>query len=406
MSFKGASRGIKFAVVEGGTATLHVVTIGNDTGTVANAKAADCVGADSCDVTLAFTTITTPHCTPPATHTANTTKLGLFVDYATDEGYVGDDAGKVYHITGVFNGTPTVDFCSAVIGGGAAIGEVIHVNVGGTDYVYLLSAGKTLMRMAVNAARTGFNGNTTLLTSGAANEANDFLFDSDDNSIYLWTGRDTTAGTNHAALLQISSQTTPMVAVANLNLGPLTTVPYFLGTFDNTFNTLGPTGAGATGYTCVNPNGAAGTTAFGSFQFTSAGIISGFTAMGKNVTANSATPNTGNSCTDLVEDYDSTAAVDQLFISVGNGTNTNGNKTSRYDITTPLILNTDPSDASSLVAIGGASGTVIDNEPSGLGNQTQNIYFGDTAQPTTNRCGQTAGANNYCAVKLQQSLLN
>lgn len=406
MSFKGASRGNKFAVVEGANATLHFVTIGTDAGTTTAAVAADCVGTDSCDVPLAFTTITTAHCTPPATHSASTL-LGLYVDYATDEGYIGDDAGRIYHITGVFNGTPTVDFCSGSIGGGAAIGEVIHINIAGTDYVYAISGGKGLIRMQVNATRTGFTGNTSLNTSGAANEVVDYLYDSDDNSIYLWTGRDTSAGTNHAALLQISAQTTPMVVVANLNLGPLTTVPYFMGAFDNNFWTNGPTSPNATGYTCVAPNGATGTTALASFQFTTGGVISGLTAMNKNLSMNPAAPNTGNSCTSLTADFDSTAGVDQLFVSAGNGTNTNNNKTSRYDITTPLVSNSVVPTVSSTVAIGGTSGVVIDNAISGLGNQTMNIYFADTAQPTTNRCGQNSvGQNNYCAVKLQQTSLN
>ncbi len=71
-------------------ATLRVLTLGASTGTVT--APTDVTSATLASVTLSSTV----------------QNSSIFVDYKNDIGWVGDDAGNLYKITGIFNGTPTL----------------------------------------------------------------------------------------------------------------------------------------------------------------------------------------------------------------------------------------------------------------------------------------------------------
>jgi len=129
--------------------------------------------------------------------------------------------------------------------------------------------------------------------------------------------------------------------------------------------------------------------------------------MTANTTINPASGTiTGNQVTNILEAYDSTAAADMLFVGTGNGTATNANKVSNFDITTPLTANgTGPTVGVTNIS-GGTSAMVLDWEDSGLGNQTQNIYFGNLATPNPTKCGGTSPNFDSCIIKLQDAGLN
>jgi hypothetical protein len=400
ISYKGTSKGLKLAFIEGANAKLHIVTLGSG-GTVAAPIQPDGVGTHGSEVVLDYTNTATAHCAAGTVHTANTTS-GVYVDFSTDDGYVADDGGRVYHITGIFNGTPTMDFCGS-FNGGAPIGTVFQVNVGGTDFVHFISNGRLLFRTAVNATRTGFTGTTNLALGTTANTQGDILYDSSVDVIYGWNNHGTTT---NAQLKQVSAQTTPMAVIGSVNLGPASALQLNNGEFDNTFWTLGAGASGATGYTCIYPNGAGNVPGLASYQFNASGIITGLTAMNDNVNIDNGTSNgNGNGCQISFESFDNTTGVDQLFVSTGDGVGTLNNKMTRWDISSPLILNSATPTNSVTNNTGGTSNSVLDFTDS-ASNQTNNIYFGIAARPSTARCGGTPPLANYCVVKLTQGALN
>ena len=404
-SFEGATKGTTFAILERANAKVHIVTVGTG-GTAAAAKAPT-------ETVIDYTNAAVTHCAAGTVHTAM--HSNVWVDYSTDEGYVGDDAGRLYHISGIFNGARVVDFCTT-INGPAYIAFPEHLYVGGIDYVMFISNGRRLYVTQVNTARTGFtNSQDVMLSSIVGGITDDIIIDSDDNRGYVWTNHDATGA--NAALYQIQlldSVGDPPTISAELNLGPVETTStgttnglYVIGDFDHTFYMSGAGAANATGYTEVYPTGITGAPALASFQFDSTGVITGFTTMTANTTINPASGTiTGNQVTNILEAYDSTAAADMLFVGTGNGTATNANKVSNFDITTPLTANgTGPTVGVTNIS-GGTSAMVLDWEDSGLGNQTQNIYFGNLATPNPTKCGGTSPNFDSCIIKLQDAGLN
>lgn len=403
-SFEGASKGTKIAILERQTALLHIVTLtagGTLTAPIAPTE-----------VTIDYTNIANSHCAAGTVHTAN--HSDVYVDYGSDEAYIGDDAGRLYHITGVFNGTQTMDFCTT-LNNGAYIQMPIHINIGGTDYVWVMTNGRRLYRTQVNATRTGFGSTTsTIFSSIVGGFASNQIYDINGTDVvaYGWTNHNI-AGTQ-ASLYQIDGLATPMVALAELKIGVAVTPSagtfnglYQTGYFDNNFFTSGAGGANATGYTCINTNGSTGSPSLASFQFNGSGVITGFTTMTGDTNINvSAATSIGNICTDVVTVFDPIAGVDQLFVGTGNGKTTNTNKLSRFDITSPLTSNSTTPTANAQGVEGGTSAMVIDYTDSGLGGQTQNIYFTNLAAPAATHCGGVSPNFNSCAVKLQQAGLN
>lgn len=402
IAYAGTNKGLKLALVEGANATLHIITLGSG-GTVGAPIKPDGVGTHGSEVTFDYTNITNTHCAATTVHTANNFS-GVYVDFSRDEAYTADDGGKVYHFTGVFNGTPALDWCTGAVNGGNPISSLFQVNVGGTDFIYFVSNQRLLFRTQVNAARTGVTGTINIATSFAAGSTGDIMYDSDTNDVYVWTSRDN--GGTHAGVYQISGQTTPMTIKGEVQLGTNFAGTMNFGEFDNTFWTLGPTATGATGYSCAYPSGLTAPPTLVSYQFDAAGTLLGTTLMTGNTNINPGTLATGNICTIGFESFDSTTGTDQLFTSVGNGTTGNNNKLSRFDITTPLSSNATLPTASVTNNPGGTSNSVLDFTDSGLGGQVQNIYFGNVARPTTSKCGGTSPNFNWCIVKLQQIGLN
>ena len=397
IAYEAASKGLKLALVEGQTAKLHILTLGSG-GTVNAPISPDGVGTDGSEVVLDLTNTANTHCVAGTVHTA-LGSMGVYVDYNTDSGWIGTDGGKLYHVAGIFNGTPTVNWCSGVLNSGAPIGEVVALPIAGTETVFFLSNGRALFRATVNAAGTGLTGNTNTAI-GAAGGAQAFMYDSDDASIYVMTNKD--AGGANSGIYQVNSSTTPMTIDAELQLGLTTTLPIHLGDFDHNFWVNGPTSAGATGYACAYPNGPSGAPTLVSFQFTS-GVINTTALMTGNVNIRPATPNAGTSCADVDELFDGTN--DQLFVGVGAGNTTENNRITRWLITTPLSSNSATPANSVTNNPGGPSGMNADFAAAST-NQTNNIYYGLTAQPTAGRCGGLTTSFNYCLVKLTQGALN
>ena len=109
--------GKKVAWIEnttGNHAILHVTTWVGGQGTNATSGSVGvgaCSSFSSCDVAIDYTNSAYSGCTASANINTNSE---IYVDYPTDAAFVGADNGILYHVKGIFKGTPTFDFCIVV----------------------------------------------------------------------------------------------------------------------------------------------------------------------------------------------------------------------------------------------------------------------------------------------------
>ena len=373
-------------------AILHVTTWVAGQGTNATVKSV-AIGSGSSDVTLDYTSATAAGCTPtPSTNTNS----DLYIDYANDAGYIGADNGILYHINGVFSGTPTVDFCVANPNAPSLLGAAIYdsttsqVFISDPQYLYSYTVGASSFTFPVSY-QYGSTDSTNTVTSGP-------LLDSFNGFVYMFTGEDAYV-TPHASVTQLP---TSMASYKVVPLGPASTSPYpvlFYGAFDNNYLTNGPAVSGSTLYTCgTDPTTTTAQALYAVGFHVNTGIAEFNPVMSANAGVN---PGGGPGiCSPITEFYDGNR--DRIFVGMGDVGATDGaNVVTMWDVTTQLT------DASTYTAIssndyfGGTTGFTIDNNASGIA-QAESIYFSTlTPDPTTGTV--PCFANHFCAVKLTQS---
>src|SRR5579871_1492320 len=109
--------GKKVAFIESpatGGPVFHVLTWVAGQGTNATTGSVAPGSGGSSVTSLAYTNTAVKGCTASSSTDNNSSP---FVDYTNDVAYVGDDNGRLYRIKGVFNGTPTLDYCTTVSSG-------------------------------------------------------------------------------------------------------------------------------------------------------------------------------------------------------------------------------------------------------------------------------------------------
>jgi hypothetical protein len=401
--------GTKIAWIESpgtgaGDAILHVTTYVAGQGTNATVRSvaidtqmtnALCapVAGTSCDDAIDYTSLTLPGCT---TTPYSNNYSDLYVDYGSDTGFISADNGNLYHIKGIFLGTPTFDFCIGVntFHSPIAMSGTVYDSANGVVYisdpvtVYAYSVGATSFTLASSAAY----GNA-LLTSGP-------LLDSFNGYVYMFSGDDLTS---HTSMTQfpVNLAAGPDVVV---NLGPasgFSAYPtLFLGTFDNNYLTNGPAVAGSTLYTCgTSATNTAAQDLFAIGFHVNTGVAKFTPAMSANPNVN---PGGGNGlCSPIEESFDGT--TDRIFVGMGvPGTTAGANVVTMWNVTTQLTNPAATPTATATGYLGGATDFAVDAASSAA--QAQSIYFG-TLSPDPATGITTCGSNHYCAVKLTQSTL-
>jgi hypothetical protein len=178
-------------------------------------------------------------------------------------------------------------------------------------------------------------------------------------------------------------------------IGPASSNFVLDGAFDNKYFASGP--ASGSLYACGTQSGASNKPSLYTLTFAASGQMNTTPAMSDNRNINSAS-NPAGYCSPLTEYYDGT--TDRLFVGVGTpGATTGGNLVTAWNITSRITSATALPAASAANQFGGTSGFSIDNNSSAF--QASSIYFGTLAGPSTASCG----VNQYCAVKLTQSVL-
>ncbi|MBZ5546881.1 MAG: hypothetical protein LAO22_02800 [Acidobacteriia bacterium] len=383
--------GKKIAWLEnrGTVAYLHVTTWVAGQGTNATTGAVaigNCSPGASCDVAINYTSSAYPGC--PTVSTRADSNSNLYVDYGHDAGFVSADNGLLYHVSGVFKGTPTVDFCIPV-NTSAGLGMTGAVYDSKTNKVFI-SDSKTLYAFTVGP--TSFTAAGSILYGGNAFSDSPIL-DSFNGYLYMFSSRDTTG--NFTAVSQIP---TTLASKIDVHIGPRNTHANAIlidGAFDENYFNFGPTDARSTLYTCGTDSTNTASQDLFTLNFLGTGLINTTPVMTQNKNIN---PGGANGlCSPLTDFFDGTR--DRLFVGVGNWTDATGaNVVQMWDITNRITSAVATPTAAASPYLGGTTGFTIDNASAQA--QAASIYFSTLfANATTTTCG----ANNYCAVKLTQS---
>lgn len=375
-------------------AILHVTTWVAKQGTDATAGSVaigNCSSGASCDVAIDYTSATHPGC--PTTASVNTNSE-IYVDYPTDTAFVGADNGNLYHLKSIFKSAPTFDFCITVntTAGTALSGGVYDTQLSPAEF--FIADSKKLYAYTVGA--TSFSLKATYTYGAGTLTGPGPVLDAFNNFIYVFSAQDL-AG--HTSVTQLP---TTLATAAVVNLGPTNTNAYpilFYGAYDNSYFKNGPKSAASTLYSCgTDPTNTASQDLYAINFNAGTGVMNTAPVMSANTTVNPGGKN--GICSPITEFYDGT--TDRIFVGMGDHNATTGaNVVSMYDVTTQLTNPTTAPKAQATKYLGGSSGLIVDNNAS-LTPQAESVYFTTLA---TSGTSTTCGANNFCAVKLTQSLL-
>jgi len=389
--------GTKVAWIETASTTnraiLHVTKWVAGQGTNATTGAV-AVGGGSSDVALDYTNSAYPGCSVSRNSNTNSE---IYVDYSSDTAFLGADNGILYHVKGIFKGTPAFDFCIPVnTTAGVAMSGPVYDSLLNPPVVFIADS-KILYAYTVGATsftlKASFTyGNGTLTGPGP-------VLDAFNNFVYVFSANDAETPTQHTSVTQLPTSLASAVVVP---LGPASANAYpilFYGAFDNNYYNFGPKNAASTLYSCGTDTTT--TTAQDLFAISfnpSTGLANTTPAMAANRNVNPGGLN--GTCSPITEFYDGT--TDRIFVGMGQHLlPTGSNVVQMWNVTTQLTNASTTYTAQAAGYLGGSSGLIVDNNASAVNYpQAESVYFTTLAANGTSP--GICGANNYCAVKLTQ----
>lgn len=314
-----------------------------------------------------------------------------YVDYTNDVAYIGADNGKLYKITGVFNGTPAVQYCITVKAN-AQLTSPVYDQISNQVFI---SDGFTVYSFTPGAA--GFTAGGSIAVGGNASGDPIVLspiVDTTNGFVYVFSGADTSNA--NAIVSQINLAMTSKVDAA---IGSALTGQFIVdGDFDNAYFTTGPKAGAGTLYACGTQSNKHKPSLYALSFSAPNGLMNSTPAMSDNRNINGS-GNPFGVCSPLLDFFDGT--TDRFFVGAGSFTDTDGaNLVTEWDVNTRIPSNNTLPNHTATNEWGGTSAFVVDNvnpDP-----QTTSIYFG-TLQPPPTGNTTPCGAGNYCAVKLTQS---
>jgi hypothetical protein len=290
------------------------------------------------------------------------TRSSPWVDYATDTAYVAADNGKLFKITGVFQGTPALAAAPwpiLVHNNSVLTSPVLDV----TGNVFLGAGNGNLYSVNVNTPA-----GVSVLHVGTTGQLNPSIYDSpildsSGGSVFAISSNDST--TNHSAVV-VQASTASLTEISRVSVGQGSTggtsVNLYDGDFDNNFSTP------LTGHMLVCGTGPTDTTPFR--------YLLGFDGAGKLQPASGVQLSTSTAarCGPVTEFFNAhiNGGTDFFFWSLTRncGAATNGCVMSLVNGATGL---TSPAES------GGTSGIIVDNNSTS--GQASSIYFATAAAP-------------------------
>jgi len=367
-----------------------------------------CPAAQSCMISLTFSTSTAVNSSP-------------FYNFATDELYLGDDSGVLHKFTGVFNGTPTelkTGGWPITVNGVAALtppvlDSVTHnVFVGDSSGVlsFVKDTGST-----VGACLTGVPpclGSTSVLAdSGGVPIIDPPTLDPTTGKVFVFVGNDSGASTGVAAGAYVVQAKMDLTGVVRVNVGH-NGAPLHSGAFDNAYLTSSPGNIKGNMWVCGK--GASDVPTLRSVAFASDGTE---TTASPQLLQLGNTTGVAGQCSPVSELFNPNVVTggitgtDFIFFSVQSGDRSRIGLPTTNCPGTGCVMSanvTSGSMPSSLLSSaaerGGTSGVIIDNV--GTAAQEANIYFSRLAQSALSTCGGSGTTLVGCAVKLTQAGFN
>jgi hypothetical protein len=400
--------GTKLLILEkglAGTSTpakLHLITLGAGGGTV-TAPATPPV-----ETVLSFTG---GGASCAASLSGSPSLKDVTIWYASGNAYTGDDQGRIYKISNGFS-APAIAYCSST--GSAPVTDVnadegITGQPAGTNYISVMTSGKTLMSYSANSPATTFTNRWVATVSSVDNGVTDFLLqDGTFNFIYLMTNHDSTG--SFAEFQQYDYDGNLLGAV---NLGPASNQNLNMGAWDQNYQ--GNVNSNATFYFCTYPAGAAGLPYLSDVQFDSSWHMKATPTMTGNSNIQPVGAVNGSTCGSMLGLYfedtsGSPLPIIDIIVGVGDGIAADPSRVSRWRLQT-ITTNKSPLTSNSATYqqqvpnnTGGISSYLGDWSSSTLGSNTYNFYFGTLAPQISGRAPCLAG--HYCFVKLQVVSLN
>jgi hypothetical protein len=307
-----------------------------------------------------------------------------FVDYYADVAYVGTNNGRLFKITGVFNGTPTLAGAPWPLIAGATTlsGPVIDFSTGN---IFVGSANGNLY--GFTPAGAALAGSPLAVGSGRATGGivNAPILDVVNGLVFVATGEN--AAQTAAVVAQTS--TSGFGTVHNASIGTNNVAPVHGGTFNDAYFSVGTNMTGTTSewffYACGINTGGPTSPVLYRIGFNS-------TPRQMNTTADATTVSlsavNGEVCSPLTEFKN---GVDRLFLGLLTSA-----QVEYFDIsttTTPTLGGTGA--VAPVPEAGGTSGIIVDNVSAIA--QASSIYF--TTEANSANCPPGA---HRCAVKLTQ----
>ena len=343
--------GKKIAFVEGGSGSsvFHVVTwaSGAGNGTI-GAAAVPGVGNTASMTSLTFAA-------------ALDTRSSPWVDYNTDNAYVGADNGNVYKITGVFNGTPALagaPWPVAVSPGYRPTAPVLDKNLG-----LVMVAGANGNLYSINAT-TGVVKRLAIGSSTNHGILAPPIVDVTNGTSFVVTANDGTSG----VLVEVDSATMTPLAKARIGLASHsgTAVNLYQPAFDNNYyNDPG------TGVVRLCGTGAADITPW-QYAFGFTGRVMNTTAVFSQQLLNVTTAR----CTGWQEFYNPNVNGGTDFFFFGLTQNCTGTGTPGC-----VVARTSDTSLTKANVTGGPSGIVVDNYSTA--GQASSLYLSNQGTPNT-----------------------
>ena len=318
--------------------------------------------------------------------TNNNTNSPPYYNYSTDALYVGDNGGRLWKVTGVFNGTPTIAAspwnAGVLVDSGATMTGPVYDN--GTGNVFVADSNG---RLSFVPDSTGVIGGTNISGLGAITDPP--IVDPSTGHVFVFSGGN---GTN--AIVE-EAGTAALGSPTSVNIGNNSaTTHVHAGTFDNNYFTSVSTGHL---YVCGKQSLNAAPALY-SIPFNSSGVMSGTV----NGPLNLSTTTNTQECSPLAEIYNTGQSTDWLFLGVPANCAFGGSTTGcimSFNITSGTFPSTVSATAPEN---GGTSGIVVDNVSTSV--QASSAYFTTLSSPGTGACtSEPVNDSSTCLVKRTQS---
>ena len=412
--------GSKIAYVESLAtgSVLHILRWTSGQGSIATPHAPDhdisgtawstCPGASSCVQSFTYSTTTNSVSAP-------------FYNYANDVLYVGDDAGKLYKFTGVFNGTPaevTSTFWPVTMNGGYPLDGPILDGVSGNIFVgdsigvvyFVRETGSS-----VGSCKTGTGLPTTppcigsnTVTAAVGHYIYDSpIVDSGSQHVFAFVGNNG-ATTATAAVVQMDTQLSAgsVVSTSVGNAG----AHMHDGDFDNVYYSSASNNIQGHLYVCGKSASPDDDPELYRISFSTSGTMNATPDAGTLALYNTTDTPNGPECSAITEIYNGT--TDRIFLSVQNHSIVAGGTTGcpggggcimSIQVPTASPFTFPTTIAAALPEIGGTSGIIADNVGSGVGESS--VYFTTQTSTFNTTCSATV-STNCVAIKATQNGLN